>query len=232
MQASEIIEDVRGTLVEPVAGFWSDPELLRWINRAESDFFNKTRILEDVDSSATQVGVNTYPLPSNCVSIRAVMYNDITDPTQTDNWIRLKPSNLEKTLQENPNFLAQQPNTRGAPRAYIIWGRTLYLFPTPLNVSDLKMFFKSKPIPLTLTSQQCNMDDSLKEGLVAFILWKAWEKEQEEEKADVQRQIYDTYVQQGRRWQKRQSGDQRYRLDISSPTPFEGPYDNRFNPLA
>lgn len=232
MQASEIISDVRGTLVEPIAGFWSDPELLQWINRAERDFFNKTRLNEDKDDSVTLTGVNKYPVPSNLLSIRAVMYNDITDPTQVDNWIRLKPTNLEKTLQENPNFLANVTSTQGPPRAYFIWGREIYLIPSPLNQSNLKLFFKSKPIKLLTASQELNTDDSLTEGITAFILWKAWEKEQENDKADVQRQIYEMYVKEGRRWQKKQSGDQRYRLDISSPTPFEGPFDNRFNPLA
>lgn len=232
MQAQEIIDQVRLTLVEPVAGFWSNDELLGWINRAETDFVNKTRLLEDDDTSATQIGVNEYPLPSNCLSVRAVMYNDITDTSQVDNWIRLKPSNLEKTLQQSPNFLALASSVQNTPASYLIWGRTLYLFPCPNAASTLKIFYKAKPITLQLASQQCNLDDSLKEGIIAFILWKAWEKEQEMEKADVQRQMYDSYVKQGLRWQKKQSGDQRYRLDISSPTPYEGPYDSRFNPLA
>lgn len=235
MQANEIITQVRLALVEPVAGFWTDTELLGWINRAESDFCNKTRMFDDDDTSSTQAGINEYPLPSNCLSVRAVMYNDKTDATQTDNWIRLSPSNLEKTLQQSPNFLATSSNTQGPPRQYMIWGRTLYLFPCPSSAAvtdNLKIFFKAKPTPLAAASEQLNVDDSLREAIISYVLWKAWEKEQELEKSETQRQIYEAYVKQGLRWQKKQSGDQRYRLDISSPTPFEGPYDTRYNPLA
>lgn len=235
MQASDIISQVRLTLVEPVAGFWTDTELLGWINRAEADFFNKTRMFDDKDTSSTIAGVNQYPMPSNCLSIRAVLFNNKTVSTDTDNWQRLVPTNLEKALQENPNFLAVSSDVQGSPASYFIWGNTLFLYPCPNSqtvTDNLIIFFKAKPIVLTTTGQSINVDDSLREALISYVLWKAWEKEQEMEKAGIQQQIYETYVRHGLRWQKKQSGDQRFKLDISSNTPFSGPYDARFNPLA
>jgi hypothetical protein len=232
MIASEIISDVRLALVEPVAGFWTDAELLGWINRAESDFVNRTRILEDKDFTSTQLGVNQYPLPSNCLSVRAVMVN-IATAGQNANWVRIKPSNLEKFMQETPNFLAVETDQQNDPRAYMIWGRTFFLFPVPKvdGSSNVVLFYKAKPIPLTTVGQSLNLDDSLREAVIAFVLSKAWQKENEDEKKMEQAQIYEGYVRQGLRWQKKQSGDQRNRLDISSPTPFDGPYDTRYNPL-
>lgn len=233
MQAQYVIDQVRTTLVEPVAGFWSNNELLAWINRAEADFSSKVRITEDMDMSNTEAGINKYPLPSNCISISGIMYND-KQSSPTDNWIRLKPSSLEKYFQETPNFLAVASDQQGPPRSYMVWDRTLYLFPCPDldGSSNLVMFFKSKPIPLTAPDQELNTDDSLVEGLIAFVLWKAWQKEQEEEKAAAQKELYKEYIGLGLRWQKKQSGDRRNRLDIASATPFEGPADIRFNPLA
>lgn len=232
MLASDIIANVRSTLVEPVAGFWTDAELLNWLKRAENDYVNKTRILDDKEFTSTIAGVNEYPLPSNCLSVRGILLNDnngIGDP----NWIRLSPTNLEKSMQEFPNFTSVASNQQGSPRRYLVWGRSLYLFPTPdaAGSSNIMMFFKAKPIPQNTINDPLNIDDSLADGVIAFILWKAYEKENEPEKAEIQRQIYELYVKQGLRWAKRQSGDQRYKLDISSPIPFEGPFDNRYNPL-
>lgn len=234
MTAQEIIDQVRAALVEPVAGFWSDTELLGWINRAELDFNNRTRILESKAVTGTISGQIEYPLPSNCLSVRLVLFNDAdTASGQTPNWVRIYPSNLEKSGQQTPNFLNTSSGATGTPRSYVIWGRTLLLTPPPLVTagSNITMFYKAKPIPVALASAQLNLDDSFKDGIIAYVLWKAYEKEQEVDKAAAQQGVYETYVKYGLSWQKKQSGDQRNRLDISSPTPFEGPYDARFNPL-
>lgn len=233
MLASDVIANVRSTLVEPVAGFWTDTELLNWIKRAENDYVNKTRVLDGKQFTSTLPGVSEYPLPSNCLSVRGVMLNDTTDQN-SPNWIRLAPTNLEKSMQEFPNFTSVASGHQGSPRRYLVWGRSLYLFPAPdvTGNSNIMLFFKAKPIPQISTASPLNVDDTLAEGVIAYVLWKAYEKENEPEKAEIQRQIYELYVKQGLRWAKRQSGDQRYRLDISSPIPFEGPFDDRYNPLA
>lgn len=233
MQAQQIITQVRSALVEPVPGFWTDSELLSWINRAELDFNNRTHILEGKNFTATQQGISEYPLPSNCLSVTAMLLNTAVagdDP----NWQRIMPSNLEKTMQQNPNFLSTVTDSQAPARSYMIWGRTFYLSPTPdtTGSGNLVLFFKAKPIPLALASQQLNLDDSFQDGLIAYVLWKAWEKEQEVEKSEKQEMIYEKYVRFGLRWQKKQSSDQRFRLDISSPIPLDGFSDTRYNPLA
>lgn len=234
MTGQDIIDAVRSTLVEPVAGFWSDAEILAWVNRAELDFNNRTHILEGKSVTGTTEGVGEIPLPSNCLSVRLVLYNNAnTGSGATPNWVRVYPSNLEKFGQQTPNFLNTTTGAIGAPRSYAIWGRNLVLYPPPDNTTDsnITMYYKAKPIPVSLAASSLNLDDSFKDGLIAYVLWKAYEKEQEVDKSLAQQQIYETYVRHGLRWQKKQSGDQRNRIDISSPTPFEGPFDGRFNPI-
>lgn len=230
MLANEIASAVRSALVEPVAGFFTDNELLSWLKRAENDYANRTRVLDDKAFTSTIAGVNEYPLPANCLSVRGVLIN--TGSSAPD-WRRMVPSNLEKSMQEVPNFPSLDSDQRGDPRRYLVWGRTLFIFPTPKESgsSNIMMFYKSKPIPQLTLNDPINVDDTLAEGIIAYILWKAHEKENEGDKAEVQRQIYELYVKQGLRWAKKQSGDQRYKLDIASSTPFEGPFDGRFNPL-
>lgn len=233
MTTQDILDQIRSALVEPVPGFWSNEELLLWINRGQLDFVNRTRVMEDKYQTSTQASVGVYPLPENCLSVRAIFIN-LATVGQTANWVRLTPTNLEKNAQQAPNFTANGTGQTGDPASYMIWNKELYLFPIPRdNGSDnLMMFFKSKPLDITASDQPLGLDDSLHEALIAYVLWRAFEKEKEFDQAQYQRGIYEGYIQQGLRWAKKQSGDQRYRLDISSPTPFEGPYDNRFNPLA
>lgn len=244
MTTVEILAQIRSELVEPIPGFWTDDELILWLNRAMQDFANKTRLCEDRDISTTEANIGVYPLPENCLSVRAIFINlaqrTETVPNPAPNWKRLVPTNLEKNAQTAPNFMSTDNSQTGDPGSYMIWGRELYLFPVPrLTVSpqlppsdNLMMFFKSKPISITDSNQPLGIDSTLHEGLIAYVLWKAYSKEKEKESAAEQFMLYQSYINQGRSWVKKQSGDQRYRIDIDSPTPFNGPFDNRFNPLA
>lgn len=233
MQAQTLITDVRRELVEISASYWTDAELLRHINRAELDFTNKTRILEDTAQLSLTQGRLDYPLPSNWLSAKAVFFKVVDPATGAFRWKRLYPSNLEKTAQQSPNFMNTGTTNQGSPQRYWVWGRSLWLdrAPDADNSTTLLLFFKSKPVPLTLVTQQLNLDDSLSEAITAYILWKAWAKEQEFDRADAQQLTYDRYVAEGRRWVKKQSGDQRNRIDIDTPLPFDGG-SSESNPLS
>lgn len=225
MQAQELITRVRQELVETVGSFWSDAELLNLLRKGERDFVNRTRILEDRAQLDLVAGQSRYPLPLNWLSARAVFVNSKQNPTDADRWKRLVPSNLEKRAQENPNFLSAATEARGVPHTYWIWGREIIVEPAPLvsGSANLVLFFKSKPIPVTLATQQINLDDALSDGLEAYMLWKAWKKEKELDLADEARDEYQGFIRQGLRFVKKQSGDQRFRLDIVSADPIEGP---------
>lgn len=231
MQAQTILTDVRRALLESSAQFWSDAELLRYLNRAELDYVNKTRLLEDTAQLSLIQGRLDYALPSNWLSAKAVFFK-IENEDGSYRWKRLYPTNVEKNAQSSPNFMNTTVDNQGEPQRYWIWGRSLWLDKAPDDTSDttLLLFYKSKPIPLANATDSINLDDSLSEALTAYILDKAWSKEDETEKAEEQKLIYDRYVAEGRKWVKKQSGDQRYRIDIDSPLPFEGTA-NPFDPL-
>ena len=150
--------------------------------------------------------------------------NTKQDETEDDAWRRVYPTSLEKKAQENPNFLSTIEDRRGTPQKYDIWGNTLYLTPSPRTsvAGDLYLFYNAKPIPITATTQEINIDESLSEALNAYILWKAWSKSKETALADEQKQIYASYVGEGRRWKKRRSGDARNLFDIQSSIPMTG----------
>lgn len=233
MTTAEILANIRSELVEPVQGFWSDNELIMWLNRAQLDYARQTNILEDTSTSSTEASVGIYPLPENCLSVKAIFLN-IATTGQTPNWIRLIPSNLEKNAQQTPNFTSTDATQTGQPGSYMIWGRELYLFPVPLleGSDNILMFYKAKPIDITASNSPVGLDSSLHDALIAYVLWKAYAKAKEKDDSLEQQVIYMNFVKQGRAWVKKQSGDQKWKLDIISRVPFQGPFDNRFNPLA
>ena len=223
MIAQELINSVREELVETIGAFWTDAQLLALLNRGEKDYVNKTRILEGKETMQTQVGILNYPLPSNWLSAKGVTYDDIDVNTGIHSLKRLRPTNLEKMLQERPQFRdVSDVNTYGMPDQYFIWGREIWLNRAPDKATTIELWFKSKPIPLSVATQEINIDDSLSDALHYFMLWKAWSKEKELDLAQAAEVEYLKFVGEGRRFVKKQSGDQTYSLDIESGMPITG----------
>jgi hypothetical protein len=149
----------------------------------------------------------------------AMFYNDKTTEG-SDNWIRIKPSNLEKESQENQNFLSLSTEQLGKPRKYWIWGDEVYFYPVPSEINSIYMFFKSIPIALSVATENINTPDCLATAIESYVLWKAWRKEKEVDLAAAAAGEYTNYLREGRRLAKLRSGDQRYRLDIDTPKQF------------
>lgn len=237
MLASQIITDVRRELLESNAdaSFWTDAELLRLINRAQFDYVNKTRILEDRAILSLTVGRNDYPLPSNWLSAKGVFHTE-TDSDGTKSIRRLKASDLERMSIEVPNFLdTTSTERRNRPSRYWIWGNEIYFDPPPAEVedSDITLFYKSKPRHITdPDSENIEIPEELSEAINAYVLWKAWTKENEQQRAIDQAALYRSYIDQGLRYVKRKTGDRQGQIDTGSPRAFSGSSDPGFNPLV
>jgi hypothetical protein len=232
MLVSTIILDARKELLETSAQYWSDAELIRYINRAVADYVNKTRILEDDAAMSLVQGQADYPLPSNWSSAKEIFIKIVKDD-DTYMWKRLYPFSLEKAAQQMPNFLNTTSTNQGRPTRYFIWNHRIWLSKAPdaQFATELHLFYKSKPIPVQSATDTIDLEEDLSEAILAYVLWKAWMKEQEFERADDQRTTYDRYVAEGRKWVKKQSGEQRYRLDIDSPQSLDGNFFP-FGPLT
>lgn len=234
MKASQIITDVRRELLESNAdaSFWTDSELLRLINRAQFDFINRTRLLEDEAKLSLQVGRNNYPLPSNWISSKAVYHFKTVDGKKSQR--RLRASDLERMSREVPNFLdIEDTNRYDRPNRYWVWGNEIYIDPPPDEVedNDLWLFYKAKPRRINSENEDLDTPEELAEAITAYVLWKAWTKESETQKATDQAAIYLDYIGQGLRYVKRKTGDRQGKIDTGAPTAFSGTSDPGFNPL-
>lgn len=236
MQAQQIITDARRELLESNtdASFWADAELLRLINRAQFDYVNRTRILDDSAVLSLQVGRNDYPLPSNWLSSKAIFHTE-TDTSGVKSVRRLVSSDLERMSVEVPNFLDNtSTERRGRPSRYWIWGNTVHFDPPPKTVedSDITLFYKAKPRTITVATENIEIPEELAECITAYVLWKAWTKENEQQRAVDQAAIYRSYIDQGLRYVKRKTGDRQGKLNTGDPRSFSGTSDPGFNPLV
>jgi hypothetical protein len=221
MQLSTLLTDVRRELLEINPVFWSDAELIRHANRAELDYTNKTRVLEGSSYATLVQGQTEYVLPSDCISVRLMMHN-VPNSDGNDNWRRIYPTNLEKIAQEKPNFLGNGVDQQGGNQRYWIWDNTLIVQPPPdaTNATSIWLYYKAKPSTMLYLTDSINLPEELSEAITEFILWKAWDKEEEDDKADKHHQEYLRCIGEGRKWLKKRSSDQRFKLDIDSPISF------------
>lgn len=233
MTGQDIINTVRRQILETTGSFWSDAEFISLINDAEREFNSDVRVLEAKGFLSGRMGVQDYSLPPNCLSVKAILYYDNSAAT-SGIWRRLFPTSIEKVVEEIPDFASTDTNKFSIPRRYWIFDRRLYIYPKPKDTgsSDIMMFYKSKPVPLALATEQLNTDDSLAHGVREYVLWKAWEKEKEFELAAQAETRYKRVVAEGRRYVKKQSGDLKSRMDIESGNPISGGNNVWFNPLS
>lgn len=233
MKVSEFITIVRQEAKEPVAAFWSESELIGYVDRGQRDFLGKARITEDTASLSLVEGQMRYPLPSNWLSARLVMHKGVDSQSGKIGWAECRPTTLEKMKQLNENFMDISDDALGRPRRYFIDNKDVLVSPAPdaESATTLFLWFKSKAPKVTSVNDEIVIDDSLSEGLVAFVLWKMWKKEEEDDKALEQKAIYDDYVRRGMSWAKKRALNMRNMIDIESNIGIDG-FRNPFNPLS
>jgi hypothetical protein len=232
-------------VIEPNPAFFTDPTLLMWINRAQSDFVRRTRCYQSYAFMSSKQGLKKYPMPANWLASEKIFWNN---PAQgIPNWVPLTPTSLEKMAQENPNWLSDNSAMWGTIQQYFIQNRDLYVFPANLadGENDIFMFFEAKPIPLLTLDDQICIDDSLTPAIEDFCLWKMWKMDQENELAEEYRVRYEGptpggsggEIGLGLKWKKQRVLDGKWKIDIQSFQPFNyssvngSAFNNQINPL-
>lgn len=233
MLASELFTQVRAELLEASAAFWTDAELLMWLNSGEADYINRTRLLQDTATMQTVAGRADYPLPANWLATKMLWFHK-PDSGGIDRQKPLNPTTLEKVSQEVKDPLTTDTSVLDDPTAYWIWGKSIYLRPIPKDSGrTITMFYDAKPIPLPASTSSLNVDDSLADGPKNYVLWRAWSKEGETARAALAKNDYFGNVRDGMRWKKLMAGNLVNALDVRSAYPLQGlPGSTASNPLS
>jgi hypothetical protein len=237
MTGQDIVNAVRAEVIEPNPAFFTTPTLITWINNGQKNFVRKTRCLQNSAMISTVVGQTSYPLPSDWLGTEKVFFNYPVNGVPS--WVPLNPYGIEKIAQEFPNFLSTDPSMLGKPSIYYIFAGTLNIFPAPqvAGTNCLFLFYESKPTVITSLSDPLSIDETLSDGLEAYVLWKLWKMDQEDQLASEQLQRYQDEIGEGRKWKKKRLLDGKWKVDIESFLPFNyssvnnSAFNNQLNPL-
>lgn len=220
MTGTELVTLVRTQIIEPNPAFFTSTALLNLLNAGQKNYVRRTRVCQNFAQTSTVQGQADYPMPADWLGSEKVFYNNIQGGV--DNWYPLDPTSLEKLSQETPNFLSSAANSQGAPQKYYIINNTLFVYPRPVigGTNNIFMFYESKPVTLTGLDDELSIDDSLADGLEAYLLWRMYKMDGEDQLAAEQQQRYMEEVGEGRKWKKKRLLDGKWKIDIQSYMPF------------
>lgn len=146
--AAQIITRVRYRLAETTAKFWSDPELLAWLNEALRDAGRFTRHIRDTKTVSVTGSIAEYTLSSDVIEVDEVYY------------LPGDGRSIPLTGQSYDNLNAQwgqwQNSYVGEPRVYALWGTPptlkIKLYPTPEASASLSLLVVRMPAQCASTS--------------------------------------------------------------------------------
>lgn len=75
MTGQDVITAVRDILNEQTAAFWTDTQLLKWINNGIIDIVSKTWCLADSETITLATGTLEYALSNDLIAVVSVTYN-------------------------------------------------------------------------------------------------------------------------------------------------------------
>lgn len=125
---TQLITQVRDEISEPTAGFWSDAEITRWLNRANYDLADAAGVESSASSTITTAdGTETYSLPSDFSLVEIV---ELVDSTNSYQFTMLSPMAVEERIED-----------KGSPSGYYVRNGSLYVVPRPDGVYTLRLWY-------------------------------------------------------------------------------------------
>ena len=122
---ANIRDDIRNRLVETTADYYTNAELLVWINYSIKRFIQRTEWLERMRAQPLVANQYDYTLPTDCVKIIAVRYRDNDD---------VEPQDMEEWF----DYVGSFQSTGVPPQVYrqFPWDSKIRIYPIPTTSSE------------------------------------------------------------------------------------------------
>lgn len=159
------------TMVQNLFGDTTEAQVTRAfittvLNAGQKDVARKTRCLERRSTTLTVSGTPTYDIPDDYISIDRLKYNTHTIP--------------ERPFHE----ASQDEDQDGVPEYFTVFGRTLFLYPTPNETGlSIELWYIKMPDDLSDDSDESELPSSFHEDVVRYALSRCKEVDEQDERA-------------------------------------------------
>lgn len=165
--ASAIITQARSYLNESTASFWSDAEMLIWVNNGSLDIVARTHCLEDVEAETLVDGQILYPLADPFIIIKHVIYDDGK---------ALKRGNI----QDIGHVEGEDPDAPlGEPAYWAQWENNVIVYPAPNSTAagnSIDVYVVDRPAAVA-SSATVLVPAQYDKVLVYYVVGQAWAKD-------------------------------------------------------
>lgn len=168
----ELIENFRDTVQQKdeTASHFSNAEIMHWFSFAQRSICLNAELLvrtHEIPSIAEQ---NSYSLPDGFAKIYRARY--IGGTRHADILNTTTRNHLDIT---NPGWV--RGASLGTPKTYFIEGDKIFLYPTPNEGGNIiELVYMAIPEKLTALNQVPEIPEVLTEGLVAYALYRGYNK--------------------------------------------------------
>lgn len=139
---STVRTDIRTELQEPTAGFWTDAELTKWINRSYMDLIRACKV-EATSTLTLANGTESYSLPSDFYMGRRVELQSTAG--SATNWFEVQPYDLNLRRPGDPLSSATFTST---PVGWYIFNNKIYFVPVPDLAYSGTLYYYKNATPL------------------------------------------------------------------------------------
>ena len=169
-KVSDVAADVKRTFGDEASVQVTDPDIIRWINQAQTEIVSKNQILLASGITPSIANQYTYDLSAlNIQSIRSIHY----DGTKLEN---LTFQEAEETvLKDDPKRTAS-----GTPEVWYTWGNSeLMLYPTPSTSGvEIKVYFYATPSVVDTVNDYLSLPDNYYSRILEFVMACAYEMDE------------------------------------------------------
>lgn len=145
---------------------FSQAQAIQFLNMARKWFCEETRSFQIQDTQQTAVGVNTYSLTADVITLYRVEYDGVSlDPIEPRDW--RTTIGIDDTIQ-------------GQPAVYQYHGRQLQLFYVPPAIKTLNTVGCAYARDLAVDSNDLDLIDSQAMGTIYRAAWQAQQADKEE----------------------------------------------------
>jgi hypothetical protein len=180
--ASEIITQVRANINEATAEFWSDADLLQWVNDGIKDIAKKTscyQTIESIDLVASQVEYTI--TTTNYIKVDAVHY--------------VSPNKTSALQLSSPNLVGRVEDVE-EPEYYYDWAGKIGAFPVLPTRTTETLNLYIVPMPATIISSAAiPTPEPYDLALVYYVTARAWWRDRQMAKWAQAMAAYDAELQ-------------------------------------
>jgi hypothetical protein len=176
--AQQAINNVRDIIDEPVAQFWSDQQLQRWINLAVQDFARRTRTLREKQPVTVAANVQNYTAPGEMFALNRVEFQ----PSSTGQ-VFIYPLDFMGYNESDQAWGVYQTFPAAWPQMFTLWGNPpnlqIRLFPVPDQAGVLNVFGYREAVECQLVTDPVDILTGYEEAVYEYVTFKAQRKDKD-----------------------------------------------------